>query len=58
MKVDFGHFMKGMNEITDTHIFVWRAYNVCIGYSIDTLNETIKINFQFLNKVFTVIYNL
>ena len=26
MKVDFGRFMKGMNGITDAHIFVWRSH--------------------------------
>ena len=48
MNVDFGRFMKGMNRITDVYI-VCRVYkNVRIGYSIHTLHETTKINFQFL----------
>ena len=42
--------MKGMNGITDAHIFVHSPYNVCIGYSIHTLHETTKINIQFLSK--------
>ena len=47
--VDFGRFMKGMNGITDMHIFVWRAArHVRVGCSIHTLHETIKINVQFL----------
>ena len=48
--------MKGMNGITDAHIFVWRAY-VHIGYSIHTLHETTKINFQFLNKMGPLIFH-
>ena len=50
MKVDFGSFMKGMNGITDPHIL--QPYNVRIGYSIHTLHETTKINFQFLWLIF------
>ena len=40
--------MKGMTGITDAHIFVWRAYNVRVGYSIHIFHETTKINFPFL----------
>ena len=31
------------------------AYNVRIGYSIHTLHETTKINFQFLNEKQTMV---
>ena len=50
VKVDFGCFINAMNGINDDHIFVWRAYKVCIGYSIHTFHEKPKINFQFLNE--------
>ena len=47
--------MKSMNGITDVHIFVLLAY-VRVGYSIHTLHETTKINFQLLNE--RTAYNL
>ena len=40
----FWSFHEDMNGITDADIFVR------IGYSIHTLHETTKINFQFLNE--------
>ena len=49
--------MKGVNGTTDAHN-VWRAWparqpyeNVRVGYSIHTLHETTKINFQLLEVI-------
>ena len=40
-----------MNEKTDVHMFVWRLrppYNVHVGFFYSYLEETKKINIQFL----------
>ena len=41
----FLSFNEGMNGITEAHIFVWRAYNVRVGYSIHTFIKRPKSTF-------------
>ena len=47
----FCSFHEGYDWNNRRAHFCMAGYNVRIGYSIHTLHETTRINFQFLNKL-------